>query len=77
MQVDRAKSKYGERTIPLNQTAYETLSRLGQERQGPYVFPNPREPDSVPSTTHYLDTGSGLAGLPEAAQWGTISPLGP
>ena len=44
VRVDRAKSKYGERTIPLNQTAYETLYRLFQGRRGSYVFPYPRDP---------------------------------
>lgn len=35
------------------------------------------EERSVSSTRHYLDTGAGLAGLPELAKWGTINPIGP
>lgn len=44
LRIDKSKSKYGERTIYLNESAYRTLWQLWQERQNHFVFPNPRNP---------------------------------
>ncbi|MFQ5662855.1 MAG: tyrosine-type recombinase/integrase [Terriglobia bacterium] len=44
VRIDRAKSKYGERTIYLNESAYRTLWQLWQGQQNRFVFPSPRNP---------------------------------
>lgn len=44
LKITKSKSRYGERTIYLNETSYQTLVRLWQEHESRFVFPTPRNP---------------------------------
>ncbi len=44
LRILNAKSRHGERVIPLNQTAYDVLSGLWSSRKGELIFPSHRNP---------------------------------
>jgi integrase len=44
IRIDNAKTKYGERRIPMNETVYNVLSNLARGHKGSLVFPSRRNP---------------------------------
>jgi integrase len=45
IRIDNSKTKQGERRIPMNDTVWNLLSGLEQNRKGEFVFPSPRGAD--------------------------------